>query len=101
VHDQANFERWLVDETTVFADMVRRIDEGTSQQTGFGADMTQWRFTFLLETLARYTDRDPAHLKSVAHDRSALTHVILSGDSLIARCERQTMSQSEMTEGEN
>lgn len=89
VADQGDFERWLVDETSVFARMVQRIDSGESQQTGIGADMTQWRFTFLVEALGRYTDRDPTHLHPVAHDKAALLHAIRTGESLMARCERQ------------
>jgi hypothetical protein len=88
VHDQKDFERWLVEETAVFARMVQMIENGESRQTGVGADMTQWRFIFLLETLGRYTDRDPAHLKPVAHDDTALMDVVRNGSSLIARCER-------------
>jgi hypothetical protein len=89
VADQADFERWLVEETSVLAFMVQRIKNGESAQTGIGADMTQWRFTCLAEVLARYADRDPAHLISVAHDRKALLEVIRNGESLLARCERE------------
>lgn len=88
VQRQDEFERWLVEETSVFARMDEMIRKGESRQTGVGADMTQWRFLFLLETLGRYTDRDQADLKLVATSFEGLMGVIRNGESLMARCER-------------
>lgn len=99
VADQADFERWLVEETAVFADMARRIDEGTSRQEGVGAEITKSHFICLVMVLGRYTDRDPAHLHPVAHDRAALMDVIRNGESLLARCERQTEEMYRKLEG--
>jgi hypothetical protein len=89
VQRQDEFERWLVEETSVLARMNERIERGESRQTGLGVEMTQWRFFFLLETLGRYTDRDQRDLKPVATSFEGLMGVIRNGESLMARCERE------------
>ena len=99
VQRQSEFERWLVEETAVFARMVEAIETGKSKQTGIGADMTQWRFIFLLEVLGRYTDRDQKHLKPVATSFQGLMEVIRDGESLMARCERETEEMYRRLEG--
>lgn len=99
VADQPDFERWLVEETAVFARMAKAIEDGESRQSGIGADMTQWRHIFLLEILGRYTDRDPAHLKPVAETFDGLMGVIRDGESLRARCERQAEELYRETNG--
>lgn len=100
VADQRDFERWLIDEVAVHADMCKRIKDGTSQQTGIGARMTEWHFTSLLMVLGRYTDRDQRLLEPVATDRKALLEVIRTGPSLMAECERQTEEMYQRLERE-
>lgn len=100
VADQRDFECWLVDEVAVHADMCKRIEDGTSRQTGLGAEMAKWHFTSLLMVLGRYTDRDQRLLMSVAADRKALLEVIRNGPSLMAECERQTEELYQKLEGE-
>lgn len=87
VHNQRDFERWLVDETSVFARMDRAIEAGTSPQTGAGAEMTRSHYTALITVLSRYTDRDSMLLASAASDRKALMEVIRTGPSMLAQAE--------------
>lgn len=94
VYDQAEFERWLVQETSVYARMAKGIDEGTSRQTGAGADMTIGFYNGLLMVLGRYTDRDPRLLHQVACNSKDLLNTIRTGPSLMATVEAQTPSTS-------
>lgn len=94
VYDQAEFERWLVQETAVYARMVKAIDEGTSRQTGAGADMTKGLYNGLLMVLGRYTDRDPSLLHQAACDSKELLKAIRTGPSLMAAAEAQVPSTS-------
>lgn len=92
VHDQRHFERWLVDEVIVFARMAEEIENGTSRQTGVGAEMTKWHFTSLVTVLSMYTDRDSMLLASVACDRKALMEIIRTGPSVQAKAEADAMN---------
>lgn len=94
VADQAEFERWLVQETAVYARMVKEIDEGTSRQIGAGADMTKWLYDSLLTVLGRYTDRDPALLHQAACNSKELLNAIRTGPSLMAAAEARVPSTS-------
>lgn len=100
VHDQPGFERWLVDEVTVFARMTEKIENGTSRQTGVGADMTRSHFTALITVLSRYTDRDSMLLASVAGDWKALMEVIRTGPSMLAKAEAEAEALYKRLEGE-
>lgn len=92
VHDQQDFERWLISETSAYARMAQRIDDGTSRQTGAGAQMTKWHYGCLLVVLGRYTDRYPELLAKVACDQKELLNAIRTGPSLLAQSEAEVLA---------
>ncbi len=90
--DQKDFERWLLQETSVYARMAKRVDDGTSEQTDAGAQMTKWHYGCLLVVLGRYTDRRPELLAKVACDQAELLNAIRTGPSLLEQSEAQALA---------
>lgn len=86
--DRAEFERWLIEETAVYARIVEKHEREGCEFPSL-KDMTKWRFIFLLETLGRYADRDPADLEPVAAGDAALWGMVRNGPSLLAKSEAQ------------
>lgn len=87
MHDQAGFERWLLDEIPVQA-RIRRIHE-LEKRTGYGPQMTEQYLDTLIIVLSRYADRDPNAIRRVARIPGELEELVHNGPSLMARLERE------------
>jgi hypothetical protein len=86
-NNQAEFEQWLLLETSAKARIVR-LHEARNQDD-YRSWMVAGQLDMLLIALGRYADRNPITLREVAHDDGRLRELVRNGRSMAAEA-RQT-----------
>lgn len=81
-NNQAEFEQWLLLETSAKARIVRRHE--ARNQDDYRSWMVAGQLDMLLIALGRYADRNPNTLREVAHDDGRLRKMVREGRSMRA-----------------